>query len=543
MRYLAPMLCLLAWAWAPGRLQAQDAPPTTEGPSTFERALDMAGNGEVDQAVELLRAAVADSTATPQDRSLLGALLIESGAQQEAYDLLLPMATPQDAEPAVLYNAGRAAAALGRSDEAVTFLERSVALEPDSPAGRELGLLVARDGRWAYAYSLLKPWVAAHTDDSRAAEIAALCAVQLDRPTEAEALLSGLPQDEPRIQILWAQVRQMRGDPWGAIALLEPLLESTSEAMERDVRRQLAEAHMTVGDAETAVDLLRGRTEGDPRMALQLARALYQSGDVEGALGTLEPIAPPVLSRYQSQGGTPPAAAAGLLFEYGRLLAAASRPADAVPYLEAATRITPEDKVAWQQLGQALAAAGRGDEAAPAMQRFQDLLEAEGSDSQRKEQAAADLEDPTGRELRRALELLEGRQYDDALRIATREAAISPSDPRPVLLESRILLAAGRNEEALELAEQLVAALPSNADALYVRGLARVAGGDLDGAEADLRSALEVAPEHTAAMTDLAVLLADRGETGEARELLRRVLELRPGDPAATADLEGLGGG
>jgi tetratricopeptide (TPR) repeat protein len=532
------LLCLLGPGTPLPAQQAADA-----APSVLEEALALAASGELEEALERIRPLATAAAASPRARSLFGTLLLESGRAQEAYDLLRPMATEPEAEAAVLYNAGRAAAAIGEVDEAVSFLERSETLQPGSPAARELGLLLARTGRYASAYALLKPWIAAHPDDRRATEIGALCAVQLARPVEAEAHLARLPQDEPQVQLLWAAVRQMRGDPWGAIALLEPLLEGASGAMERDVRRRLAEAHVTVGNASQAVELLEGRVAGDPAMALQLARAQYRSGASEAALATLEPVAPAVLSAVQAGGGAPAPVAPGILLEYGRLLATAGRAAEAVPFLEATTRLAPQDKEGWQQLGQALAAAGRGGEAQTAMSRFQELLAAEGSDADREERLTADLDDPTGRDLREAARLLGEEDWDGALRIARREAALAPADPRPVLLESRILLMAGRAEEALELAEALVAGLPSNADALYQRGVVHAALGDLEAAESDLRAALEVAPEHAAAMSDLAVLLADRGDVDEARALLERVLELRPGDPVATANLESLGSG
>jgi tetratricopeptide (TPR) repeat protein len=530
------LLVLLAAAPVPAA--AQEGGEAT----LIEQAMQLVADGEIDRAVALLRPVAAAEDASPQTRAVLGALLLEVGAEQEAYDLLLPMAAEDGAEAAVLYNAGRAAAALGAAEEAVSFLERSLRAEPASPAARELGLLHARAGRYAAAYALLGPWVDADPDDRQATEIAALCAVQLERPVEAETLLARLPQDEPRVQLLWAQVRQLRGDPWGAIALLEPLLEDTEGGMQRDVRRLLAEAHTTVGNAGAAVTLLEGHIEGDPVMSLQLARAQYQSGDLEAALSILQPLAPPILARVDAEPSSPiPPAAVGMLLEYGKLLAAAGRSADALPFLEAGTRLAPEDRAGWQQLGQALAAAQRPQEAEAAMARFQELLAAAGSDAEREQRQAADLEDPTGRELRRAAALLERQELDAALEIVRREAALAPSDPRPALLESRILLVAGRTDEALALAEALVAALPDNADALYQRGVVRAAPGDIAAAEADLRAALEVGPEHTAAMSDLAVLLANEGEVEEARRLLERVLELRPGDAAATAALASLG--
>ncbi len=516
------------------RLPGQDATPA---PPELERAVEHAAAGELAEAIELLEPLAQKPDAAPAVRALLGALLVESGRAEAAHGVLAPMAAAPDADPAVLYNAGRAAAGIGRIEEAEQWLRRSLAIESGTPAARELGIVLARTGRYEEAYPLLKPWAEAAGAGEDLRTIAALCAVQLRRPAEAEAFVQNLPADRPELQLLRAEVKQLRGDPFGAIALLEPLLASAPPAMGKDVRRQLAEAYTMTAQAEKAVELLAGQVGDDPRVALQLGTAQYQSGDVDGALATLGPFAEAALARGDEGGDR---TGLRLLVEYGRLLVGAGRHADALPYLEAATRLDSEDKRNWQQLGQALAVLGRTEEARQALARFEEIVAREGPVSALEARLERDLEDPTGRELRRASELASAGRFDEALEVLRREALLVPADPRPRLLESRILLQAERHEEALAVAEGLVAALPENADAVYQRGAVRVATRDLAGAEADFRRALELAPEHTAAMSDLAVLLADRGETAEARALLERVLELRPGDPVATANLENL---
>lgn len=480
---------------------------------------------------------------SPADPVQRAAELLESGRPGEALALLRPAALEPDAGAAALYYAGRAAAAVGELEEAAGFLERSLALEPGSPAVRELGVLRAREGRYGAAYELLKPWTASFPDDLGAAEIAALCAVQLSRPGEAEALLARLPQDQARVQILWSRVRLLRGDPWGAMALLTPLLETTTGPMQRDVRGGLAEAYLAAGEAAEAAPLLEGHVEGDPARALLLARARSASGDRDAALALLRPLASELLGHARAAGTTPIAEGPDILHEYGRSLAVAGRDDEALPFLEAAARLSPDDAAAWEHFGRALAAAGRGEEAAAALARSEGLLAAAGPDAERERRRKADLDDPASRELRRAMALAGRGDYEAALRIARREAALSPQDPRPRLLEGRVLLTAGRAAEAARIAEDLVAAMPRNADALYLRGIVRAGLDDPRGAERDLRAALAAAPSHTAAMSDLAVLLTRRGETAEARALLERVLALDPADPQAGALLEGLDDG
>ncbi len=535
-------LPLLLAVLLPARLGGQEAPPDTATPADpLAQAMALAAAGDVAAALAQVEALAAQPDAPPEARAALGALQLEAGRPQQAYETLRPMAAAENAGAAVLYNAGRAAAALGETIEAEAWLTRSLAIEAGTPAQRELALLVAGAGRYGEAYPLLKPWVASRPEDEEARLIAALCAVQLQRPNEAEGLLADLPQDRPQVQLLWARVRQLEGDPWGAIALLEPLSTAAPPAMQGDVRRQLARAYAAVGQASRAVELLQGQVGSDPGANLQLAQAQYQSGDLDAALATLAPLAPALLAEAGRAPAVPPLAIE-ILREHGRLLVTAGRQPEALAYLETATRLDPENKEGWHQYGQALAASGRQAEAKAALERFEEILNSEVPDSLEEVQLEKDLEDPTGRELRRAMTLAARERYDEALAIVEREAALVPDDPRPPLVGSRILLLADRPEEALAVAEAVAESLPDNADAVYQRGAVRVALDDLAGAEADLRRALELAPEHTAAMSDLAVLLAGRGEKAEARDLLERVLALRPDDAVAKASLAGLGG-
>ncbi len=465
--------------------------------------------------------------------------LVAAGEVEEAYDALRPLAEATDASATVLYEAGRVAAALGRPADAEAWLRRSLAMEPDTLAARELGIVLAGTGRCPEAYPLLKPRAERRSDDGQARRFAALCAVQLRRPNEASIFLAGQDLQQPAVRLLWARVRRLEGDPWGAIAILEPLFEVAPQAMAADVRTQLADAYASVGRAARAVELLSGRAGTDPALALLLGRAQYQSGDIEGALSTLAPVVQGALAAVETGRPLSPAGAE-MLVDYGRFLLADSRASEALPYLEAATRLQPRDKQGWLQLGQALSMLGRPAEARIALARFEEISAGEGSVAQGELRLEEDRRDPTGRELRRALDLAANGRFDEALEIVELEAALAPGDSRTSLVASRVLLLAGRTEEALRRAERLVADRPDDADAVVQRGAVRLARRELEGAEADFRLALALAPEHTGAMNALAVLLAERGDQAEARVLLERVLALRPDDAAAAANLESL---
>ncbi len=522
----------------PASLRAQEAEEATDPIAIAAEAARQFEQGDTAAAISTLESLRGRGDIPDRGLGLLGVLYLETGRAAEALEILEPLAETQPDNAGLLYNAGRAALNLRDFPRAEAFLQRAVELSPQSPAARELGMLYGGAGRYEQAFLLLRPWVRNAPNDEDARLIAALSALQIERPNDAETLLSDLPQQRPQVRLLWGKLLLLKGDPFGAIGTLQPLLEDSPDNMALDVRRTLADAQASVGQAAEAVTLLDGWVGSNPAVALQLGQARYQSGDLDGALATLEPFAKPVLA---AGGQAPdPRIAASIVLEYGRLLVTGGRHEDALDYLELSTRMTPENKQSWHQFGQALAAVGRRDEARAALDRFQKIVSSEVPSSLRSVQLEKDLEDPTGRELREAMRLAAEEEYDRALGVARREAALAPEDIRPRLVEGRVLLMAERKDEAAQLADQLTQAAPGHPDAHYLRALIRMASDDLVGAEADFRTALESSPDHTAALNDLAVLLMETGKEDEARELLQRALEIRPDDDLAAANLERL---
>jgi tetratricopeptide (TPR) repeat protein len=539
----ALVLCLsltgLPSATAPA-LSQQATPDADERTPAqrFADALRTAESGDIGAAIVELEALRQLPEAPPAVAGILGALYVEIGEMEKGYELLQPIAESEAANPATLYHAGRAAVALGDVENAVAYLARSVEMEPDSPASRELGLLMGSLGSFGEGYRFLLPWVRQNPDDQTARMAAAIGAIELERASEAEELLSELDASEDPVKLLWGQLLLLKGDPWGAIGNLKPMLDSAPDAMQRDLRYVLADAYLTVGESEQAVEVLESdRVRMDPRIALRLSRAQLQSGDAEAALATLQPFAEPLLDP-ETRAQVPPPLAASLALDYGSLLHQAGRSKEALPLLRFATEVGPDVQRAWQTLGQALAAAGQRDEAQAALERFRELSEAnERAEAARSE---ADLADPTGRELREVMMLMAEGNDDQALRRLEREIELNPEDPRPRLLASRVLLRLEQPEAALEAAMSIVEQMPDNVEALYMVGAARMALEDTDAAEQTLRRVIELAPDYTPAMNDLAVLLIASDRTDEARALLQRVLEIRPDDAVAQANLQQL---
>ena len=283
------------------------------------------------------------------------------------------------------------------------------------------------------------------------------------------------------------------------------------------------------------VEGLEGQVLDSPEVALQMSRAQFQKGDARAALSTLEPFAS-VLLEGRADSRLSEMLAADLLVEHGRLLIAVGRQEDAVLGLDRATELVPEDRRVWQVLGQALAEAGRREEARQAVERFIRIVDAEMPVGPRESRSIAAEDDPTAKQLREAMRLLGKDRAEEALALVRQEAELVPEDPRPRIVESRALLMLRRPEAALAAAEQAIAIAPSHPDGYYQRGVVRMTLED-DAAEADFRHALEILPTHTPAMDDLAVWLMKEGRNREARQLLERALQLNPNDAVARRNL------
>lgn len=530
-RLVLPLSALLV----AGAALAQGGPPAPN-PAEFSelgrQAYERLGQDDMAGAIELLERQRQSGAATQVDLALLGTLYLEAGRPGDALEALKAVADDEAADPAVLFNAGRAALGVGDVAAAEGYLERSVAKVPVSPATRELGLLRGAQGRMGDSFHLLRAWVSQNPGD-KSARIALIAAgLTLGRAEEVGPLLQGLP-DEPQVALLRARFLSQTGDPRSAIMVLEGLRADASPDLRADALRLLAGSYLAVDRASDAVALLDGQTANDPRLALLLAEGQRQGGAFAAAVATLEPFAGEVM-RHESPSGP---VAYQVLLDYGRALAAAGRSADAVPYLEKAAEIGPREQLAWQSLGDALTAAGRDGEAAEALDKARRLA----AESEARRQAAeAAAQDPVAKLLREVQEAMAAGEPQKALAILRQEIALLPDDVRPRLLEVRLLASLERYEEALRASEATVARFPDSVDACYQRGVIRMALKDAAGAEQDLRHALELGPEHVPSLNDLAVVVMMKGDKEEARELLERLLRISPDNQLALQNLKRL---
>jgi tetratricopeptide (TPR) repeat protein len=341
--------------------QAQPADPA------LQRAVDLAKAGKFKEAITDLEAQKKIAPLAPRGASLLGTLYLQVGRAADAFAVLKPLADAKDAEAAILYNTGRAALMLKEPKVAQPYFERSAQLDPASPASRELGLLLAHQGRVVEAYSRLRPWSVAYPTDGEALLTAASLALELERPDEAAQMITGMPQDDPAILLMRAKISLQKGDGAQAVTLLTPLLAKHPEGMETEIRRGMAEGELLAGHPQKTVELLTGHVKDRPTVALVLAKGQHRAGNAAAAIATLQPFMAQIPNDAKSVGD--PRVPAAMATEYGRLLAETGHVPEGIESLQRATRLDPLHQDNWLALAEVLNKAGRKDEALQAQAR------------------------------------------------------------------------------------------------------------------------------------------------------------------------------
>ncbi len=526
--------CLAATAAVLLALIAAEAPDAQDLLQPLADAMGRAQSGDLPGAIEILEAFCADGDAPAAAFGALGALHLEAGNPQKAIEVLLPLSQHPQPDPAVLYHTGRAAEALGRFTDAVGFYRLSVTSGGFSPAVRALGMLLGRLERSEDSYELLKTWLEANPGDHPARIAAAAGAVDLGLADEAESLIEGLPTDAPAIRLLRGRILLQRDDPWGALGELQPLEEAPPPALERDVRRSLADIWLQVGDPEAAIGQMEAIPPGTPSDTLRLADAYFQAGRTTDAIGALAPLAEPLIGSEPPD--DPGLLAMQVLIDYGRYLQSAGDAQRALPFLKLATEIGPYFPAAFEALADGLDASGRPAEATVARERYRTLTAAR-RPSAVPSGIAVDSDDPVAQDIREALEMAFSGDVDAALERLDQQIVQAPDDPRPAYARSSILFRAARLEEALTAADRALEIAPGRADGLYQRAVVLMALQRLAEAEDMFRSALDVAPEHPAVLSDYAMLLIGTSRSDEAADLLTRLVEQRPDDSRVLAML------
>lgn len=205
----------------------------------------------------------------------------------------------------------------------------------------------------------------------------------------------------------------------------------------------------------------------------------------------------------------------------GVLVHRLDRTAEAIEFLEKASRRAPRDVHILDNLGQLYKAAGRQEDAKKKFRRAIAL-----------DPAFADAHNNLGIAL-----MAEGRhdEADPCFRTALR---IRPDHPQALYNLATLLTARGRYAEAIPIFRQVLAAHPDLADAHNNLGHALLETGAGRDAESCFHAALSRDPAHVDALANLGKINLLRYDTAAAEDFLRRAIAANPDHARA---LSGLG--
>ncbi len=362
--------------------------------------------------------------------------------------------------------------------------------------------------------------------------------VDLGDEAGAERLALGFAEPLYRDLIL-ARVAQERGDPAGALKLVDPVLLKWPN--NDGARMVAARAASELGDVERAMSELREATRVAPERndaALLLARHMLAQGRYPEALafaqrhsskrGFTGPEAALIAARAQLGEGKPgdarktleelrevPGQATVAVAELGRVEASVAGPAAGARVIEQSgiDLADPENEIALRQLVELQFAGGQNEAALAGLAAL----------TQRRPDSAT-LKAIEGQALLRA-----GRAADAR---ASFVAALERDPANAVALGGQGLLALqeGKAVEAEELLDRAAASAPTDPVHPYLEAAALKAQGRTNEAEKLLRDLVHRFPEFAPAANDLALLLAERNESLDfAAKLADRARRLAPG--------------
>ncbi len=230
--------------------------------------------------------------------------------------------------------------------------------------------------------------------------------------------------------------------------------------------------------------------------------------------------------------------------DLGYLLLQANRPADALPFLERATRLDPALEQAWFKLGKALALLGRGPEADTAFEKCFALsperrlmaIAAEHQKEGRTEEAERLYrrvlrEHPRNIDAMRLLALIavKAEHVDDAENLLERAIAIAPDFMLAILDLGRIRKEQDRYGEALECFDRAIALEPTQVQTHFLRAATLARASFTNEAIAGYRHCLALRPGHAGALLGLGHALNAVGDNEGAVTAYADCIRVAPG--------------
>jgi len=393
---------------------------------------------------------------------------------------------------------------------------------------------------------------------------------QPDKAAEVfQELVNNLPQQRMAYALLVESL--VRANKSGeAEKALQEILGFDPGSLE--ARLNLADLQSRRGDAGAVLETLKSAPEEareDPRLRRQLAWALYQSGDLQGALTAVDSL----------RTVDPEGQSLGLL--KGLILASQGRNDEALALLAKVQEAQPKDPAIAAATARVMQRAGKKDEAARLLSGLAETLTKDGKADEAAQvrmeaaQIYAESEDwakvgpalgplltdaddavRVPAVLLQADSLARDKHYEDALGLLAKEK----ESPAVASKRAEVLVRAGRQEEAdrifttlaagddvsslaaaqawqrlerhqesIPILEKLTAARPNQPILGFMLGAAYERTQQTDKAIAELRRVVKIDPEFHAALNYLGYTMAEANvHLEEALELVNRAVALDP---------------
>jgi tetratricopeptide (TPR) repeat protein len=418
-----------------------------------------------------------------------------------------------------------------------------------------------------------------------------------NQPDKAAEVLRELVNNVPEQRTAYALLVEslMRANkPEEAQKALQDMIGFDPGSLE--ARLTLADLQSRSGRTAAALETLRGTPEevrGDPRFNRQLAWALYQNGELDEALKTLDAAAIPAAGAGNASGpgpnfaagqeGADPQRALNLL--RGLIFTAQGRNDEAIALMSKIHDADPKDTGITVTLARVMQRAGRRDDAARLLGTLAATLEKDGKTKDAQEvrleiaQGYFDGKQPDKVEeiLRPLLTaedegvrlqavslqteiLVKDKRYDEALALLGKEkdspaviskraevlskagrdteatrllAGIAAGDEKSALAAAQTYQRLEKYQESIPVLEKLATLHPDQAAMGFMLGAAYERSGQRDKAISEFRRVLKVDPDFHAALNYLGYTFAEAGTNlDEALKLVSRAVALDPDNGA-----------
>lgn len=259
--------------------------------------------------------------------------------------------------PAIRSNLGAAYAQLGRYEDAIDQYRRALAVDASNLAiRRNLALAFYKTGRMAEAAAEARAVVVGQPENDAAALLLADCLYRLGRNREVVELLQPLAARSADRAVSYLL---------GMALIGEGRMKDAQSAIDRVLRDDSPEAHVFLAmmymrdqDCDKALPEIRHALDGNPKLPL----VNFLNGQC--LMDEKRADWPGAMDAFRAELAVDPNHFEANLY-LGDLLREGARQEEALPYLERALRLRPDDLAAQFSLGADYVALGRTDAALP----------------------------------------------------------------------------------------------------------------------------------------------------------------------------------